>query len=202
MEAGEISLPSLEKIGGIGMWTCIGLDPGGTTGWCVLRIHLIAMQSPEYRILENVASWSAGEVNGSIGHQIDRLVDLVDAWPDAEIVCEDFLLRQMAGGRSLLDPVRITEPLKWWLERGGRRAWDVEEGEDWKPRELHLQQPSLAMTAITDERLKAWGIYSLTAGQPHARDALRHALTFARRRKEAMYTVTQPLPSRKPWEGT
>lgn len=164
------------------MWTCIGLDPGGTTGWCLLRIHRIAMESPDYRILENVAGWSAGQVSGSVNHQIDKLVDLVEAWPDAEIVCEDFILRQL-GGRDLLDPVRITQPLSWWLERGGQRSWDTDYVEDWKPRELHLQQPALAMTTVTDERLKAWGLLHLTAGQPHARDALRHALTFARRRK-------------------
>ena len=168
------------------MWTCIGLDPGGTTGWCVLRIWPIAMESEAYRILDNIVSWSAGEIVGPIGHQIDKLVDLADCWPDAEIVCEDFTLRQLRGGRELLDPVRVTEPLKWWLERGGRRAWDTEEGEDWKPRELHMQQPALAMTTITDERLKAFGILDLTAGQPHARDAMRHALTFARRRKAVM----------------
>ena len=189
-EAGEIPLPPLQlEEGGDEMWTCIGLDPGGTTGWCVLRIHEVAMWSNEYRILENVAHWSSGQINGSIGHQIDKLVDLVDAWPDAEVVSEDFVLRQMRGGRELLDPVRIMEPLRWWLERGGRRAWDVEEGEDWKPRELQLQQPSLAMTTITDERLKAMGILHLTNGQPHARDAVRHALTYCRRRKASMVAV-------------
>jgi hypothetical protein len=144
------------------------------------------MTSPQYRILENMAGWAVGQINGSINHQIDKLVDLVDAWPEAEVVCEDFQLRQLRGGRELLDPVRITQPLAWWLERGGRRAWDVEEGEDWKPRELHLQQPALAMTTITDDRLKAFGVLHLTAGQPHARDAMRHALTFARRRKTVM----------------
>lgn len=210
-EAGEVPLPPLHPYGvemwgtdskrskegrEIGMWTCIGLDPGGTTGWCVLRIHAVAMRSNEYRILENVASWTAGQINGSIGHQIDKLVELVDAWPEAEIVCEDFVLRQMRGGRELLDPVRITEPLKWWLERGGIRAWDhYEDGEGaWKPRGMELQQPSLAMTTITDERLKAFGVFNLTKGQPHARDAVRHALTFARRRKVVMAAaVTSPV---------
>lgn len=187
-EAGDIPLPPLShsERGLVGMWTCIGLDPGGTTGWCVLRIHTIAMHSPEYRILDNVVSWSAGQIVGPIGHQIDRLVDLVDCWPDAEVVSEDFYLRQLRGGPELLDPVRITETLKWWMERGGRRAWDTEEGEDWKPRELHLQQPSLAKTTITDDRLRAIGILHLTNDQPHARDGVRHALTFARRRKAAM----------------
>lgn len=187
-EAGDIPLPPLRanEEGGDGMWTCIGLDPGGTTGWCVLRIHEIAMTSSEYRILDNVDYWSAGQVSGTIGHQIDKLVDLCEGWSDAEIVCEDFVLRQLRGGRELLDPVRITEPLKWWLERGGARAWDVEEGEDWKPRTLHLQQPALAKSTITDERLRDIGILHLTAGQEHARDAVRHALTFARRRKQMM----------------
>lgn len=182
VETGEVPLSLLCEAAD-SMWNCIGLDPGGATGWCVLQIYEIAMQVPDYRILENVAAWSAGEVKGSIERQVDKLVDLVDAWPDAEVVCEDFLLRQMAGGRDLLDPIRITSPLKWWLECGGRRAWDVEEGEDWKPRELHLQQPALAMSTITDARLRAFGILDLTARQPHARDAMRHALTFARRRK-------------------
>jgi hypothetical protein len=172
------------------MWTCISLDPGGTSGWCVLRIHLLAMISNEYRILDNIVSWAAGQIKGTVGHQIDKLVDLVDAWPEAELVCEDFYLRQLRGGPELLDPVRITEPLKWWLERGGVRAWDVEEGEDWKPRELHMQQPALAMTTITDERLRSFGVLHLTNGQPHARDAMRHALTFARLRKAAMVELT------------
>jgi hypothetical protein len=192
-EAGEIPLPPLllDADWGPGMWTCIGLDPGGTTGWCVLRIHLIAMTSSEYRILENVVHWSTGQINGTVGHQIDKLVDLVEAWPEAEIVCEDFYLRQQRGGPELLDPVRITEPLKWWLERGGQRAWHNEDGDDWKPRELNMQQPALAKSAITDERLKLIGIASLTAGQPHARDAVRHALTFARRRKQILTGAVQ-----------
>lgn len=178
------------------MWTTIWFDPGGTTGWCVLRVHAIAMRSNEYRILENVASWSVGQFNGPIGRQVDKLVDLVDAWPDAEVGAEDFILRQMRGGRELLDPVRITEPVKWWLSSGGKRAWSAwEESDDpedaWQPRELHLQQPSLAMSTCTDERLKAWGIADLTSGQPHARDALRHALTFARRRKVEMAPVNE-----------
>lgn len=168
------------------MWRCIALDPGGTTGWCVLSIHEIAMVNPEYRILENVASWSAGQITGTTTRQIERLVDLLEAWPDAEVVSEDFILRQMSGGRELLEPVRINAALAWWLELGGARQWDVEEGEDWKPRELHLQQPALAKTTATDERLKQWGLLDLTAGTPHARDAVRHGLTFARRRKAIM----------------
>jgi len=165
------------------MWDCIALDPGGTTGWCVVGVYEVAMYSPDYRILENIARWSVGQFAGSIGRQIDQLIELVDAWPDAEVVCEDFILRTSNPGREVLDPVRITEPLKWWMERGGARAWDAEEEGDWHPRELQLQQPALAMTTVTDERLKAMGLYSLTAGLPHGRDAVRHALTFARRRK-------------------
>lgn len=190
VEAGALLLPSPPYADGddVDLWTCIGLDPGGTTGWCVLSVYSEAMRSDEYRILENVAAWSAGEVTGSIGHQIDKLIELLDSWPEAEVVCEDFILRSMVMDRTVLDPVRITEPLKWWLERGGRRAWDAEEdGPDaWKPRVMHLQQPSLAMTSVTDDRLKDYGVYSLTAGKPHARDALRHALTFTRRRKAEM----------------
>lgn len=72
----------------------------------------------------------------------------------------------------------------------------------------HLQQPSLAMSTMTDERLRSaeeavsegvrrgaagsgglggtgLGFYSATRGLPHARDAVRHVLTFARREAQA-----------------
>ena len=56
----------------------------------------------------------------------------------------------------------------------------------------YLQQPSLAMSTMTDERLKlaeqsakGLGFHSSTAGLPHARDAARHGLTFARREAHA-----------------
>lgn len=164
------------------LWNTIWVDPGGTTGWCVLSIHDAAMRSPDYRILENVAYWSAGEITGPVERQIDKLIDLVDAWEDAEVGFESFHLRQLRGGPELLDPIRITQPVKWWLEMGGKRAGDP----DWLPRTVHFQQPSLAMTTITDELLRSTGILHLTAGKPHARDALRHALTFARRVKKQM----------------
>lgn len=180
-EVGALPRPSPIPEEGL-MWECIALDPGGTSGWCQLSIHEIAMYSDEYKILENIVRWSAGEITGTVGHQIDQLVDLCEAWEGAEIVSEDFIVRTANSSREVLDPVRIMEPLKWWIERGGQRAWDTHE-DDWQPRMLHLQQPSLAMSTVTDDRLKAYGMYSLTAGKPHARDALRHALTFARRRK-------------------
>lgn len=177
-EPGEILRPRWTCLEGP-MWNCVALDPGGTTGWCVVSIHEIAMYSDEYKILENISRWSCGQFTGSVPKQIDDLIDLVDAWDDAEVVAEDFLVRTANSSREVLDPVRLTAPLDWWLARGGARAGD----EDWVPRALHLQSPSLAMTTVTDARLVDYGMHSLTAGRPHARDALRHALTFARRRK-------------------
>jgi hypothetical protein len=169
------------------MWTCVAVDPGGTSGWCVLSVHDVAMRDPGYRVLENIARWSVGEITGGIGEQVDALIELIEAWTDADVVFEDFVLRTANSAREVLDPVRITHPVGWWLERGFKRADDP----DLEARQLHLQQPSLAMTTVTDERLKAWGLYHLTAGKPHGRDALRHALTWARRRKaEALRAPT------------
>lgn len=162
------------------MWTCIAVDPGGTSGWCVLSVHDVAMVDPDYRILENIARWSAGEFTGPISGQVDQLIDLIECWDTAELVFEDFILRTANASREVLDPVRITEPVSWWLESGYKRADDP----DLERRVIELQQPAMAMTTVTDDRLKAWGLYHLTAGKPHARDAVRHAITFARRRKQ------------------
>ena len=167
---------------GDGMWNCVAIDPGGTSGWCALSVHELAMYDPEYAILDNINIWSCGEFIGELGEQVDRIIELCDAWPNAEYVFEDFVLRTQVMSREVLDPVRVAEPVKWWLERGYKLLGDDELG----PRSIALQLSSLAMTTVTDSRLKAIGMYLPTVGKPHARDALRHALTWARRRKAAL----------------
>ena len=51
-------------------------------------------------------------------------------------------------------------------------------------RAIIKQQGSLAMTAITDERLKRMGLYTPLSGKEHARDAVRHNLTWLKRAKK------------------
>lgn len=135
-----------------------------------------------YKILDNVVFWSAGQYVGEEDDQVDEMISLVEAWPDeSAVVTEQFTLRQFRMDEALLSPVRINAAFRHALRgtgMGKRRGRGP-------GRRYVQQQPALAMTTITDERLKQSGYYNPTAGKPHARDAVRHALTFLRREKAA-----------------
>lgn len=98
-----------------------------------------------------------------------ELLHLVDGWPGAAIVVEDFILRKFDQGRDILAPVRVMEKFEFGLWVLGR------DGQSFR------QQPSMAKTTVTDDRLKAWRLYRREGGMNHARDADRHAITFLRR---------------------
>lgn len=51
-------------------------------------------------------------------------------------------------------------------------------------RPIIWQQPALAMSTVTDDRLKKMGLYAPTMGKEHGRDGLRHALTWAKRARQ------------------
>lgn len=159
-------------------YTCVAFDPGGTTGWAVFTIYPDAMKDPEYKILHNVVSWNCGQFTGSENQQLDEMLDLCAAWDEADIVSEDFILRQYRKDRELLTPVRLNAGLEYGLWLAADRKAEL-------VRPIYLQQPSLAKSTMTDPRLKEAGYLEPTAGTPHARDAVRHALTFLRRRKAA-----------------
>lgn len=97
--------------------------------------------------------------------EVERLVKDLDP---AVVVCEDFQLRgDRLRGREALDPVRVAESLRSWLRAHlwrGRWEW---------------QQASDAKAVVTDKRLRRWGLW--IPGNPHARDAIRHALLWQRR---------------------
>jgi hypothetical protein len=101
-----------------------------------------------------------------------ELLQLVEGWPGAAIVVEDFILRQYNQGRDLLSPVRVMEKFEFGLWVMGRDE------------QSFRQQPSMAKSTVTDERLKRWGYYRRDGGMNHARDADRHAITFLRRCSE------------------
>jgi hypothetical protein len=104
----------------------------------------------------------AGEVM-----QVRQMGGLLDNFPDATLVIEDFQLRTQNGDRETLSPSRL------------RLAFEAEEILHGVGRVPFLQQPSDAMTTATDERLKRANLYF--AGMPHATDAARHAALFFRR---------------------
>lgn len=151
--------------GDAGAYQVIALDPGGTTGWSLFQVHPVAMDGdPDIPVLANVEWWTAGEFTGSQDKQIDEILELVNSWPAARLVTEDFHLRQL---NAVLDPVEINAVLRWAC----------------RPRYWIKQQAGLAMSTVTDDRQKSWGFW--LPGKQHARDAIKHNITFLKRRKEA-----------------
>jgi hypothetical protein len=141
----------------------IALDPGGTTGWAIFLVHPDAMGGdPDIPVMVNIEWWTAGEFTGSSHSQVDEIVELVEAWPSARLVTEGFKLRQL---NAELDPVEINHTVAWAT----------------RPRYWVVQPAALAMGALPDERQKALGLW--VPGKPHARDAVKHAVTFLKRRK-------------------
>jgi len=147
------------------LYQVIALDPGGTTGWSLFQVHPDAMTGdPEIPVFPNIQWWTAGEFTGTQDKQVDEIVELVESWPQARLVTEQFILRQM---NALLDPVEINAILRWAV----------------RPRYWVQQQPGLAMSTVTDARQKSWGFW--VPGKEHARDAVKHNITYLKRRKEA-----------------
>jgi hypothetical protein len=177
MGAAFVSLKNGAKPKSLGLdeeslYVSIAFDPGGTTGWSVFGVHIDAIYAPEFRLKDNIEFWSAGQFFGPERSQCAEMWALVEAWPRAKIVMEDFVLRKFTSARELLSPVRITARFDERLAC---------EGDD---RCIILQQSSLAMTAFTDDRLRRLGLYNHLSGQEHARDSVRHNLTWLRRAKK------------------
>lgn len=150
----------------------IGLDPGGTTGWSLIVLHRNAFDGTIENALKTRVTWLHGQVDcrgvNAEDEGVYQLRKLIDEWPWAAVVIEDFILRpaRKESSRNLLSPVRITAKLEHHL-------W-------MRDREMILQQPSLAKR-LDDERLKALNVYTREGGMQHARDADRHVLMFMRR---------------------
>ena len=169
--------------------TVISIDPGGTTGWSVMVVHPEALVDPKVPILSNIEHRDNGQIRAmpvplgkakvkvrDLSHEERACIrilmhDVIERWPGAVIVIEDFILRKSGMSRELLSPVRLTAALEWAID-----ALPV-------PYEIVRQTPSEAMQTATDERLKKWGLYARAGGQQHARDADRHSITFMRKAK-------------------
>lgn len=155
------------------LYTIIGYDPGGTTGWAVLGIFPEAIEDEDYLIQENIAFWSIGEISDRNENKHAReLLELARAWSGAKIVGEQFILRKFLSSSELLSPVRVNAKFEYALE------------EAMPGRQIIWQQAELAMSTITDLRLQKMGLYAPTIGKEHGRDGLRHALTWAKRARQ------------------
>ena len=158
------------------LYVALGIDQGGTSGWSVMGIHPDAMESdPDIRVMANVMFWSAGEFTGDEHSQVDELAELVESWPSARLVMERFVLRKNSMDPGMLSPVRIGFAVEHRV----------------RPRYFVLQQPSLAMTTVTDDRLRDMGLW--IPGKEHARDATKHVVTFLKRVKERAIKAGQIL---------
>lgn len=163
--------------------TSIWLDPGGTTGWCVMSVLAEALARTEVSILDNIFHWTSGQVGGDENDQADEIAELICAWPGALVGIESFDLRQFRKDKDLLSPVRLGAMIQWAAVRGGGAGQKA----DAPPAVVEWQTPSLAMKTATDEALQAWGLYRREGGEQHARDATRHAITFYRRCKAGIH---------------
>lgn len=112
--------------------------------------------------------------------QVRQISGLLDNYPEAALVVEDFQLRMFNQDRETLSPSRL------------RLALQAEEILHGVGRVPFLQQPSDAMRTATDERLKRANLYF--AGMQHATDAARHAATFLRRCRSSEALRAQAFP--------
>ncbi|AXH50337.1 RuvC-like resolvase [Gordonia phage NatB6] len=184
----------------------VAFDPGGTTGWSIMRVDPAKLLDKTVRPHETITQWHHGEIdcgaksgqvaNSAAAQGIDlggsasgeaagvfmmeRLIRLGGRVPCATVVIEDFILRTQSQKRDAISPVRLISSLDTllWIER--------------IVPEPVKQQPSEAKTTITDERLKQWGLWA--SGSRHARDADRHALLFIRKVREQRAKVFRAWP--------
>lgn len=147
----------------------VSFDPGGRTGWAVFVIAWEAMHLPDYLITANILFWNAGEFWGSVDSQVNEMVSLAEEWDDADIVNEDFVLKQFLPAREVLDPVRINAAFQWAIQ----------------PRIVNYIMPSQGVGQVTDDRLKDIGLYhhEKLVGNKDARQAVQTGLAYARQRK-------------------
>lgn len=147
----------------------LAIDPGGTTGWAHFWIPPGNLSVRSRDVLEDV-EYDCGQLTGPEPGQARQIGAIITLMGDCgPVICEDFTLRQFRQDAALLAPVRLTAMIEYII------SGIIDEPP------FRKQQPSMAKSTATDERLKEWGLWE--KGQPHARDAIRHGVTFLRRAK-------------------
>ena len=176
-----------ESIGGT-LW----VDPGGVSGVCVAYYSLDRLIARQGASWEAIVDWKAVNVRGSDNQQLDEIWGLYEEMVGevgkrnpafgrrkenvVTVGCEDFVVRQFNASRDFLKPVRLTAALeRMWYEEGLGEPGALGS-------QVYRQSPGDAMSAVTNERLKAWGFWTKGRdGEDHARDATCHMLLHLRR---------------------
>ena len=164
----------------------VGIDPGGTTGWCILTIPTKSIFGNESGAILN---WETGEWFGDENKQTDA-------------ICEFARTRQSLAYK--VGPALVVE--KWDHDP----SFNNTDEEPYSPLRIgaklgyaqHLgkigdatlswQGRTQAKSTATDARLREWGLY--TRGSDHERDATRHAITALRRAKTDPRWATRLWP--------
>lgn len=163
----------------------VAVDPGGTTGLVILSVPANTIYGDPAKRKPyagfNIALYD--QLHGSEDAQAEAVLDAAK-WADdlceyrVAIVMESFVLRKFSKDAALLSPVRILEQIKArfdkYIPKSVRDRFNLVQ--------IFFQQPSTAMTVVTDARLIRWGYWiGPISSWRHARDALRHGITFIRR---------------------
>jgi hypothetical protein len=156
----------------------VAIDPGVTCGWAIVRVPIKVLLE-----LGQVGSVSRMQVStgqfreGSTSANVDRVLELkrtaYEELTDDEdvMVCvhEGFTLRMLNKDPEMLEPVRF---LAVWEDRFAPPRPEF-------PLPVEIQDPSLALGTIGDERLRLWGLWQ--PAREHGRAALKHGLMYCRR---------------------
>lgn len=177
----------------------IGIDPGGTTGWCRLTVPRKAIFGKEP---SEITEWDYGEFNGLETQQaldIARLARETQGLayrvgPALIIEQWDQDPRFKSTDPEALSPVRIGAMLCLLKHIQNLRGQLENIVTSWLgDATLTFQGRQMAFSTATDDRLRAWGMYHKNS--EHIRAATRHAITALRRAKQSKDFATQLWPS-------
>lgn len=151
----------------------ITFDPGSAaTGWTWFVVDIHAFSRPKASLWDNVLSWDCGEFRGEdlkIPKQCVKLIHEAlqfSSYLTMDVVCEDFELTQLVGGKNLLSPVRIGSVIEWECAKRAVK--------------FHYQARQLR-TSSTRQRLNTWGFEGKFKKDEYA--AMQHATYWLRNMK-------------------
>ena len=164
----------------------LGIDPGGTTGWCRLTVPRASMFEDE---ASRIVEWDYGCFYGQEEQQtiaICRLAREIQGLAyriGPALVCEDWDSDPSfkSTDPEALSPVRIGAMLRFAMALQGTAAINRAGSSMFGDATLTFQGRTIAKSTATDERLKAWGLWTTVT---HTRDATRHAITALRRARQ------------------